>query len=72
MPGDGRFKCQHATWIRCTLYVSVLHTSYTDINKDGTHYVVVGTPIQTHLHNSQGRQCRCAGGADQLAVVIVV
>ena len=39
------FKRQRATWIRCALYVSVLHTSYTDTNKDGTYHVVVGMSI---------------------------
>ena len=41
------FKHQHTTWIRCALYVSVLCASYTDTNKDGTHYMVVGTRSNT-------------------------
>ena len=63
-------KFQRKTWIRRTIHVSVLRTSYTDTKNDGTHRVVVDAVLTNTppVVLMRGRP-RCTGGVDALAVV---
>ena len=38
-----KFQCR--TWIRCTIHVSILRTSYTDTKKNGTYHIVVSVSV---------------------------